>query len=307
MGNLEKLAGIYSSAKTEYEGLKFVGRFDEALSTEGNYIALSDNAVFIQKLIGSGTKLDFVYIDPPFYSGENYSARVKDGDTHKKTVVYKDKWDSLSDYLHMLLVRLFLIKDVLKDSGTVAVHLDSHAAHYVKVMLDEMFGESNFVNEIIWSYKSGGMKGKYFARKHDTILVYSKTKKYFFEPQKEVSYNRGNQPYRFKGVEEFQDEEGKWYTLVNRKDVVAVDMVGRTSSERTGYATQKPEKLLKILLDSFCPEGGQCADFFAGSGSLGAAAAKSGKHFILCDASDIAIRMMSERFDKENISYTIIE
>jgi len=300
------LASIYASTQNEYSNVKYISGLNKALSAEGNYIALSDNAVFLSQLKTSGESFDFVYIDPPFYSGENYSARIKDGDTKKKTMVYKDKWDSLEEYLHMLLLRLFFIKDLLKDTGSVAVHLDTHAAHYVKVLLDELFGPENFVNEVIWSYKSGGMKGRYFARKHDTILIYSKTKEYYFKPQQEVSYNRDGRAYRFKGVEEFQDEKGKWYTLVNRRDVIAVDMVGRTSAERTGYATQKPEKLLSILLESFCPENGRCADFFAGSGSLGAAAAKSNRHFVLCDASDVAVKMMTERFDKDKISYELL-
>ena len=109
-----------------------------------------------------------------------------------------------------------------------------------------MAKEKNFVNEIIWTYKSGGSSKKHFARKHDTILVYSKTDKYYLSLPKEKSYNRGLKPYRFKGVEEFQDETG-WYTMVNMKDVWNIDMVGRTSAERTGYATQKPEALLSSL------------------------------------------------------------
>lgn len=103
--------------------------------------------------------------------------------------------------------------------------------------MDEIFGEDNFVNEIIWHYKSGGSGKRHFSRKHDTILVYSKTKKYYFLPDKEKSYNRGFKPYRFKGVKEYKDDMG-WYTMVTMKDVWNVDMVGRTSSERTGYATQ---------------------------------------------------------------------
>ena len=96
-------------------------------------------------------------------------------------------------------------------------------------------------------------------------------------------------------MEEFEDEEGKWYTLVNRRDVLAVDMVGRTSSERTGYSTQKPEALLRILLNSCCPEGGLCADFFAGSGTLGAAAAESGRRFLLCDSNPEAVELCLQR------------
>ena len=126
-----------------------------------------------------------------------------------------------------------MMRDLLSDTGCLWVHLDWHAVHYVKVILDQIFGEKNFINEIIWTYKSGGANKRNFARKHDTLLFYSKTDNYIFNPQTEKSYNRGLRPYRFKGVEEYEDETG-WYTIVNMKDVWSIDMVGRTSSERTG-------------------------------------------------------------------------
>ena len=118
------------------------------------------------------------------------------------------------------------------------------------MLLDDIFGYDNLVNELIWSYKSGGFASRGFAKKHDTILVYAKSKVFYFRPSKEKSYNRGYKPYRFKGVEEFKDELG-WYTMVNRRDVLSVDMVGRSSPERNGYATQQPVKLLDILIESF--------------------------------------------------------
>ena len=182
----------------------------------------------------------------------------------------------------MLTVRFFMMKELLSDTGVLWVHLDWHASHYVKVILDQVFGENNFVNEVVWTYKSGGANKRSFAKKHDTLLFYSKTGKYKFTPQPEKSYNRGLKPYRFKGVEEFQDEIG-WYTIVNMKDVWSIDMVGRTSSERTGYATQKPEKLLERIINACTDEGDICADFFSGSGTLGAVCGRMGRQWILCD------------------------
>ena len=105
---------------------------------------------------------------------------------------------------------------------------------------------------------------------------------------KEKSYNRGMKPYCFQGVEEFQDEQG-WYTMVNMKDVWTIDMVGRTSAERTGYATQKPEKLLERIVEACSDPGDLCADFFAGSGSFGAVCSKMGRNWIMCDESPLAI------------------
>jgi len=295
MGTLSVLTSILDEAKSKYEAGDFGTGFKNADITKGNIIALGDNASFIKKLVDEERFLDFVYIDPPFYSKEDYKANIKTLDGNLKFTVYTDRWDGLGDFLSMLAVRLFLIKDVLKDSGTIALHLDTHAATYAKILMDEIFGEENFVNELIWAYKSGGARGKCFAKKHDTILVYSKTKDYYFLPKKEISYNREGKPYKFKGVEEYQDEDGRWYTLVNRRDVINVDMVGRTSSERTGYATQKPERLLEILLESFCPEDGTAADFFAGSGSLAKAASNLDMGYIICDLSPVAFGLSRKR------------
>lgn len=135
-----------------------------------------------------------------------------------------------SSYLEMIAVRLMLMKETLKPTGSIFVHLDWHAVHAVKLIMDEIFGEQNFINEIIWTYKSGGSANRHYSRKHDTILFYSRTRQYKFRLQKEKSYNRGLRPYRFKGVEEFQDDIG-WYTMVNQKDVWNIDMVGPGAQE----------------------------------------------------------------------------
>lgn len=312
MGTLAQLSKILDEAKSEYAAVKGCG-FENANITKGNIIALGDNVSLLKKLSDELEKkasfdgFDFIYIDPPFYSGEDYKANINIGDENLKFTVYGDKWKSLGEFLEMLSLRLYLIKDVLKDTGLVALHLDTHAAAYAKVLLDEIFGEEHFVNELIWSYKSGGARGKCFAKKHDTILVYSKTDDYYFLPKKEISYNRDGRPYRFKGVEEYQDEEGKWYTLVNRKDVINVDMVGRTSSERTGYATQKPERLIEILLESFCKEGGLAGDFFAGSGTLAAACNTLGVNYIICDRSPVAFGLSKNRLEKSGSSFDVIK
>ena len=237
--------------------------------------------------------VDFIYIDPPFFSKADYGN-------------YDDRWKDLDSYLSFVKTRLVKLKDILSDTGLIAVHLDWHAVHYVKVMMDELFGYDNFVNEIIWAYKSGGASPRSFARKHDTILLYSKTKDYFFNPQKEKSYNREGRPYHFKGVEEFSDENG-WYTLVNQKDVINIDMVGRTSSERTGYATQKPEALLSLLIKACTKEGDLVLDIFAGSGTTGAAAFKNNRDFILCDEQEESIEIIKNRLDSLGAKYEIID
>ena len=171
--------------------------------------------------------------------------------------------------------------------------------------MDYIFGSENFINEIIWSYKSGGVTSKYYSRKHDTILMYSKTEDYIFNLQKEKSYNRGFKPYRFKGVKEYEDEIG-WYTLVNLRDVWNINILGRSSAERVGYGTQKPEELLeRIILTSSNP-GSIIGDFFAGSGTTGIVAERLGRNFILGDKSDISVLSIIKRIaDNKTGSYSI--
>ena len=256
---------------------------------------------------GMAGNIQMIYIDPPFFSKSNYDAVVRAGNANIKHLAYGDKWEKgLSEYLKMLAVRLYLMKDLLADDGLIWVHLDWHVVHYAKVLMDEIFGEKHFVNEIIWTYKSGGTSKKHFARKHDTILVYAKNTKYGFYPLQEKSYNRQLKPYRFKGVKEYKDEVG-WYTMVNMKDVWSIDMVGRTSGERTGYATQKPEQLLMRIIESCTREGDICADFFCGSGTLPAAAAAMGRRFIACDSGSLAIESTIKRLARQEESFRIFD
>jgi DNA modification methylase len=255
-------------------------------------IIQGDNLKALEALLseGRGESVDFIYIDPPYFTGSGYGA-------------YSDVWKGgMEEYLSELGSRIALMRDMLAPTGTIAVHLDWHAVHYVKVEMDRIFGYRNFVNELVWCYRSGGASKKSFAKKHDNILVYSKGKSWYFKPQKEKSYNRGGKPYRFKGVEEFEDEGG-WYTMVNHRDVLNLDMVGRSSGERTGYPTQKPEKLMELLLASFAPPGGMTADFYAGSGSFPFCAARSGRGFIACDSEKEAADITRSRIDSLSIEY----
>ena len=163
----------------------------------------------------------------------------------------------------MITTRLILMRDLLSDQGTIYVHIDWRVVHYVRLILDYVFGKERFLNEIIWSYKSGGAGRRSFSKKHDNILVYTKSKSYIFNVSKEKSYNREFKPYRFKNVLEYEDKKG-WYTLVNSKDVWNIDMVGRTSSERVDYATQKPYKLLEKIILTSSNKDSLIGDFFVG-------------------------------------------
>lgn len=269
-----------------------------------NILAHGDNLKFMKYLLKKENikgRINLIYIDPPFFSKSTYDAVINLNSPEGgklppiKYFAYDDKWKGdMGEYLKMLSARLLVMKDLLAEDGTIWVHLDWHVVHYVKVILDDIFGEGNFVNEIIWHYKSGGSGKRHFARKHDTILVYSKGKDYYFSPPKEKSYNREYKPYRFKGVKEYKDEKG-WYTMVTMKDVWNVDMVGRTSRERTGYATQKPEALVERIVEGASRPGDICADFYCGSGTLAAVAQKKGRHWICCDESPLAVSAVSKR------------
>ena len=294
---------LYLRAEIKPEGLL-------SKSPSDNLLIQGDNRTVIRSLIADenfNQKINLIYVDPPFFSMADYDAVLQAGEKSFKHTAYKDSWSyGMSEYLKMLASRLLLMRELLSDDGVLCLHLDWHASHYARVLLDEIFGSENFVNEIIWNYKSGGSTNKRFSRKHDNILIYSKTKKFKFRPQKEKSYNRGFKPYRFKGVEEFQDDIG-WYTMVNMKDVWSIDMVGRTSAERTGYATQKPEQLINRIIEAFTDEGDIVADFFCGSGTVGAAASKLDRRFVIADIGKLAIATSTARLFKENASFTILD
>lgn len=279
-----------------------------------NVLAQGDNLkymIYLLKERQMAGKIQLIYVDPPFFSNGKYQASVR-LESEKlgasgviKAGAYNDCWaHGAAEYLEMMTVRLFLMRELLADTGCIWVHLDWHMDHYVKIILDQIFGEENFVNEVIWTYKSGGVNKRNFAKKHDNLLLYSKSRKYVFNMLKEKSYNRGFKPYRFKGVEEFEDEIG-WYTMVNMKDVWQIDMVGRTSSERTGYATQKPEKLLERVIMSCSNEGDLCADFFSGSGTLGAVCEKTGRKWIMCDGGGLAAADQISRMGKLGSSFCL--
>lgn len=278
-----------------------------------NLLYHCDNIHAIMDLIERGYKkrIDLIYVDPPFFSESDYKKRIElmaNGEKHSiEYLAYRDTWDGgFNQYLEMLTLRIMLMKDLLSDEGSIYVHVDYRAVHYIKVIMDYIFGMDNFLNEIIWAYKSGGSSTKHFSRKHDNILVYSSTKKYIFNPQKEKSYNRGYKPYRFKGVEEFKDDIG-WYTLVNMKDVWQIDMVGRTSKERVGYETQKPQALLERIILSSSREGSVVADFFAGSGTTLITAEKNNRKWVGSDMENLSIITIKKRMNFIDSKLSVLE
>lgn len=312
MSLIRQLPEIIDSAEAEYIKIKCsASRLDRRKifqntgngQTSGAFL-LGDNVAILENGIATGEfqgQFDMIYCDPPFFTRGDKGVRIPlrsetvQGTDSIQLRAYHDRWISgINGYLSSLALRLMLMRDALKDTGSIFVHLDWHASHVVKLLMDEMFGEKNFINEIIWTYKSGGAAKRHLSRKHDTILFYSRSGNYKFYPGKEKSYNRGLKPYHFKGVTEYKDETG-WYTLVNRKDVWQIDMVGRSSSERLNYATQKPEALLRRLMELVTDPGDLCGDFYCGSGTLAAVAARMGRKFVCADVSPLALANAMKR------------
>ncbi|MBQ6583446.1 MAG: site-specific DNA-methyltransferase [Mogibacterium sp.] len=276
----------------------------------GSVLYCGDNLELMSHLLEQGYAGRFrtIYIDPPFFTKSSYnavaSARDAEGKLHRlRHLAYDDIFGrSLESYVSNMTARMILMRELLADDGLLWVHLDWHSSHYLRLVLDELYGPDRFRNEIIWTYKSGGSGKRHFARKHDTILLYSKSKDCFLRIPQEKSYNRGLKPYRFKGVQEYRDETG-WYTMVNMKDVWSIDMVGRTSGERNGYATQKPLELMCRILEASSEPGDLVGDFFCGSGSFQEAAERLGRIWIGCDMEEIAVSAAKKRLDHAGAVY----
>lgn len=276
-----------------------------------NRLIYGDNLLVMQALLNGDEqtgmpsmrgKIDLIYIDPPYDSKADYRTKINLPGMEleqKPNVIeqfaYSDTWkEGTVSYLKMIYPRLYLMRELLSDKGTIYVHLDWHVGHYVKVLMDEIFGKNNLVNEIIWCYKSGGVGEQGYAKKHDTILIYKKNNEFIFNTPKEKSYmmpGSGKNPAQTY----YKDEHGT-YTIVNVKDYwTDIGILATSSFERVGYATQKPEALLKRIIEASSNKNSIVADFFAGSGTTGAVAEKLGRRWIMSDFGKPANMIMRKR------------
>ena len=245
--------------------------------------------------------VDLVYIDPPFGTGQTQrlaTIRTGDGSSLRKGFggrVYR--WRTVSvmeyrddmpfeDYLTFLYTHLQEIHRVLKTTGSLYLHLDHHAVHWARIMLDEIFGPERFLNEIIWAYDYGGRPRNKWPRKHDNILWYAKGDTWTFNRE-----DVDRIPYMAPGlVGPEKAARGKLPT-----DVWWITIVPTNSRERTGYPTQKPEKLLERIIRASSHEGDLVLDCFAGSGTTGVVAKKLGRRFLLVDNNPEAIAIAKKR------------
>ena len=303
-----KKGGVQGSPFDFYEGNEGE-TFEEGWK---NKLIWGDNLLVMGALLEKfAGKIDLIYIDPPFATGADFSFTTSIGESEQKALkeqslieekAYRDTWGTgVDSFIIMIYERLAVMKDLLSNDGSIYVHCDWRVTQFIRNILDEIFGSDKFINEIIWSYKSGGATNSRYGRKHDSIHFFSKGKTYIFNAIKDKSYNRGFKPYRFKGIKEYRDEIG-WYTLVNAHDVWEIDMVGRTSSERIDYPTQKPEALLERIVQASSNKCGLVADFFCGSGTTMTVAEKLGRRWIGCDLGRWSIHTTRKRFSVSRIA-----
>ena len=254
-------------------------------------------------------KVDLIYIDPPFDSKADYRTKInlpgieiEQKPTVLEQAAYSDTWkDGTVSYLKMIYPRLLLMRELLSEKGSIYVHIDWHVGAYVRVLMDDIFGKNNLVNEVIWGYKSGGAGEKGYAKKHDTLLMYKKSADFLFNVQKEKSYMGLGYSTGNKNVVLYDDNDGRGpYTLVNVKDWwIDIGMIA-TSKGRL-YATQKPEALLERIIKASSNEGDLVCDFFGGSGTTAAVAERLGRRWITCDIGKPASLIMRKRFIDQGV------
>jgi len=238
--------------------------------------------------------VDMIYTDPPFGTGDVQRSRRQRAGKVISNVEYSDKYD---DYLAFLEPHLGEMKRVLKPSGTMYLHLDYRWVHYVKVMCDKVFGDDNFLNEIIWAYDFGGRGKDKFPSKHDNILVYTKDMKQHVFNWEEVD----RIPYMAPGL---QKDPARAVAGKVPTDVWWMSIVGTQSKERVGYPNQKPVKLVERAVRASSPVGGLILDPFAGSGTTAMAAHVTGRNFVVSDQSDVAVETMKTRFSGAGVTFT---
>ena len=301
---------------------------------DGNMIIRGECVSACAYLKEQGIKVDLVYIDPPFASGADYAKKVYIRRNPKvaeaiaraeqeleldelkafEEKMYGDVWDK-EKYLNWMYENLMAIKSVMSETASIYVHLDYHIGHYVKILLDEIFGEDNFRNEIVWCYNGPGSPGmKQFNRKHDTIFWYSKSSEYnFFEQNIRIAHNEKTIENFKKGLEgsgfvsdDYDlDQNGKipedwWnFAIAGRFPVDGI--------KRVNYTTEKPWALIERIIKASSNENMLVADFFGGSGVTAAVANKFGRRFIHCDIGLNSIQTTRDRLKADGAEFDVLE
>lgn len=300
---------------------------------DGNLVIRGECVSACAYLKEQGIEVDLVYIDPPFASGADYAKKVYvrrnpkvaeaieraeeelDIDELKafEEKMYGDVWDK-EKYLNWMWENLTAIKSVMSETASIYVHLDWHIGHYVKILLDEIFGEDKFRNEIVWWYLWGGRGKTQWNPKHDTIYFYSKSDEWTFNYldvlddhnlMTEGSKNRLN----YKGAMVTTKSESSEIPddKVLPSDTWYVATINAMAKEKLDYATQKPEELLEKIIKASSDENMLVADFFGGSGVAAAVAGKLGRRFIHCDIGINSIQTTRDRLVADGAEFDILE
>ena len=302
-----------------------------------NKLIWGDNKPVMSSLLEKFSgKIDLIYIDPPFATGADFKFKIQVGEEAEQIAkehsvleekAYRDTWrKGLNSYLPMMYERLVLVRNLLAEDGSIYVHCDWHVGHYLKAMMDEIFGHKNFLQEIVWNYGSpsgGRVAGKKLVKSHDYILCYTKcygehiynivylpySEKYIRDWFKYADKNGRRYRRRMRGRDDFGNVVWEKQYLDESKGVPASTVWGDiqqvyadpraykagTRSEILGFDTQKPEALLKRVILSSSNPGDIVADFFCGSGTTLAVAEKLGRRWIGCDLSRYAIHLTRKR------------
>lgn len=291
----------------------------------GNMVFRGDCISTCAYLKDKGIKVDLVYIDPPFASGADYAKKVylrrnpKIAEAVEKAELeldldefrqfeekmYGDIWDK-EKYLNWMYEVLLAIRSIMSESASIFVHLDWHIGHYVKILMDEVFGEDNFVNEIIWHYASGGVGYDSFSRKHDTLFYYAINAEDKHLDITRVKVNRTEKSLKraqcVKGARISADDNQKL-----PDDVWDIAILNPQETERVGYATQKPEALLNKIILACSDPGMIVVDFFGGSGVSAASSFKLGRKFIHSDIGVNSIQITRDRLKLINADFDVYD
>lgn len=250
-----------------------------------------DNLAFM--LAQPAGTFDLIYVDPPFFTG-------KRRETSGTDLAFSDAWGGgLDTFLAFLSPRFEQMHRLLKTSGTLYVHLDWRTVHYVKVMLDKIFGADNFLNEVIWAYRTGGRSRQWFARKHDTLLVYARRLgEHTFHVLRDGVFRTDGLNYDAQGRPYKSTRKGRLYFHPEgpaMADVWEIPFLSTVSLERTGYPTQKPEALLERIIQASSRPGDMVGDFFCGSGTTLVVAKRMGRSYLGCDQYPAAVELTRRR------------
>ena len=244
-------------------------------------IRLSDNLELMSEM--QDNTVDLIYCDILYGTGRKF----------KDYQDLKPKREVIEEHY---IPRIKEMHRILKDTGSIYLQMDWRISHWVRCIMDDVFGYDNFVNEIIWNYKTGGASKKYFPRKHDNIFLYTKTKKYTFNKLTDKNYIKHK--YGFSNLETGEDENGFYY-LTTMQDVWNVPIIrtvkDKIDKEKLGYDTQKPKALIERIIKASSNEGDLVADFYGGSFTTAEVCKDLNRNFIGCDISEKAVSIGLER------------